>query len=667
MNVFDIAAVTSELINLIRGSRIAKIYQINHNTLLLKLRALNGEIRHLLIEAGKRIHITKYDFEKPKIPFNFCMALRKHLENGVIEDVLQYDFERIVELIIRRGSQIYRLIIEIFAEGNIILVGSNNKILHALNYRKMRDRNIVRGEDFKYPPPRGKDLRHVILKDIEVIKDFGKIEVVKALARVLSVGGLYAEEILLRSGIDKNKPCSLLTDEDLTALLNSIKEIVSQIGNWKPCLYMNESDEFIDAAPFPLTRYSNLSRITFDSFNEALDEYYAKIGLKSEIKGIEKNVELEIDNLTRILKEQEEKLHELSEKSKIYRQIGEKIFAHLHEIDFLINRIMNEKRSGKSWEEISEYLLKDKSISSSICFLSINPKNLLIQISVNDQPFNLNLRLSAQQNAAEYYEKAKKMEDKIKGLEKAMWEMKRKILEKRAEVKKKIDIASMKNSLIVRCKKEWYEKFRWFFSSEGFLVIGGKDAYTNEAIIRKYMEPQDIVFHADIPGSPFTVIKTQGKTPSEKTLREAAQFTASYSRAWKEKLEAIDVYWIKPEQISKKPPSGEYLPKGSFMIYGTKNYFRGIPLEIAIGVKKEDGLFKVIGGPPEAISNQTNLYVKIVPGKEPSGKLAKNIRSILAKMAPLEEQKKILGIAIEDIQAFIPSGRGSIRFKEEVD
>jgi len=662
MNAFDIAAVTSELSDLIKGSRIGKIYQINRNILLLKLRDPNGEIRYLLIEAGRRIHVTKYDFEKPKMPPNFCMALRKYLENGVIEDVVQYDFERIVELIIRRGGRIYRLITELFAEGNIILVGSDNKILHALNYRKMRDRNIIRGEDFKYPPPRGKDLRHVTLKDIQRIKDFGKIEVVRALTRVLGVGGLYAEEILLRSSIDKNKPCLLLTDEDLTALLNGVREITSQIGSWKPCLYVDEAGEFIDVTPFPLKRYSGFSMIKVESFNEALDEYYAKVGLKSEIKGVEKIVEREIANLTRILREQEERLRELSEKSRIYRQMGEKIFAHLHEIDFLINRVMDEKRSGKNWEEIFKSMLKDKAITPSIRFLSINPKNLTLQVSVDGQFLDLNLRLSAQQNAAKYYERAKKMEEKIKGLEKAMEETKRKILEKRAEAEKKADAAKL--PLMVRRKKEWYEKFRWFFSSEGFLVIGGRDAGTNEVIIKKYMEPRDIVLHADIPGSPFTVIKTQGKTPSEKTLREAAQFTASYSRAWKENLRAIDVYWIKPEQVSKKPPSGEYLPRGSFMIYGTKNYIRGVPLEVAIGVKREGDLFKVIGGPPEAVSKQTRLYVKIVPGKEPSGRLAKNIRFILANMAPLEDQDKILRIAIEDIQAFIPSGRGSISLEK---
>ncbi|MBS7654070.1 NFACT family protein [Candidatus Bathyarchaeota archaeon] len=659
MTAFDIAAAVSELSNLVRGSRIGKIYQLNHKILLLKLRNPGGESLQLLIEAGRRIHITKYDLEKPKKPPNFCMALRKHLENGVIEDISQYDFERISELLIRRGGQKYRLIAELFDEGNIILVGSENEILYALTYKKMRDRNILQGENFKYPPQRGKDLRHAGPEEIREIKGFGQIDIVRALTRFLGIGGLYAEEILLRSGIDKNRPCSSLTDGELSAILNSIMDLASQIGNWKPCIFIDETGAWVDTAPFPLKRYSGLNMMEMGTFNDALDEYYAKIMLKGEVEKSKDIYEGEIANLKRILQEQEENLRELTSKVKVYRQIGDKIYSHLYELDFLINRIMNEKRSGKNWDEISEVMLKEKekSVVPSIHFASINPKTLTLQVSVDGQIFDLNLKMSAQKNAAEYYEKAKKMMDKIKGLEKAIEQTKERIEKVRAEELEKEVAAS--TAIPVRRRREWYEKFRWFFSSENFLVLGGRDAATNEILIKRYMEPHDLIFHADIPGSPFVLIKTQGKTP-EKTIEEAAQFTASYSRAWKEGLRALDVYWVKPEQVSKTPPSGEYLPRGSFMIYGTKNYVRNVTLEIAIGLKRENGAFRVIGGPLEAISKQTDLFVKVVPGSEPTGKLAKSIIKALAEMSPPEERTEILKIPLEEVHAFIPLGQGSI-------
>ncbi len=662
MSSFDLAAVTAELNNLIRGSRIGKIYQINHKILLLKLRHPKGGKPQLLIEAGRRIHLTSYNFEKPKKPPNFCMALRKYLETGIIDSITQYDFERILEIVIKRGGKDYRLIVEFFNKGNIILVNSENRILHALTYRKMRDRSIMRNEEFKYPPQRGMDPRHISLEDLSKIRDFGRTEIVRALTKLLGIGGFYAEEILLRASVDKSEQCSSLSDEELNAIFKSIRTLISQVesGSYEPCLFADEHGEPVDAAPFPLKKYSNLQIIKMETFNKALDEYHVKRSVESGRKRVEDAAWREIARLERILEEQRKRLEELEAKAKAYRQIGDAIYSHLYYLSSLISRVMSEKKSGKSWDEISKEILREKerSIPPSTYFLSINPKTLAIRVSANGQAFNLNLKMSAQQNAAEYYERAKKAEDKIKGIKKAMKETRAKIEKAKTEAFKRIEAASKPPS--IRRKKEWYEKFRWFFSSDGFLVIGGKDASTNEIIIKKHVEPHDLIFHADIQGSPFAVVKTLGKTPTEETINEAACFTASYSRAWKEHLRAINVYWVKPEQVSKSPPSGQYLPKGSFMIYGKKNYVRNVPLEIAIGVKREEDSFRIIGGPVNAISKQTNLYVRLIPGKKPSGKLAKEIRIRLLSMAPPEEREEISKIPIEEIQAFIPSGLGSI-------
>jgi len=662
---FDLAAVISELSKIIEGSRIGKIYQINHKILLLKLRSPKGESHHLLIEAGKRIHLTSYDFEKPKEPPSFCMALRKYLENGIIDKIEQYDFERIIEIIVRRGDQNYRLIIEFFDKGNIILVDSENKILHALTYRKMRDRNILRGEEFKYPPKRGIDLKHVNLDDLHKMRDLGELEIVRALTRSLGLSGFYAEEILLRSGIDKSRPCISLSDEEFSTIYGVIRDLVSKVetGNHKPCIFVNEMGEWIDVAPFPLKKYSNLQTLEIETFNKALDEYYAKALVSLSVKQIEEKKGQELAALEKILEEQRRKLDDLKDKVSAYRKIGDVIFNHLYEIETLLSRIMSEKRSGKSWDEIKSILTEEKrnSIIPSTYFESINGETLTLKVSIDGEKFDLNLKMTAQQNAAEYYNMAKKSEEKIDGIERAI----KQTLEKIEAVKAgAIRIMGEVSKPPQIRRKEWYEKFRWFLSSEGFLVIGGRDTSTNDILIRKYMEQNDIVFHADIPGSPFVIIKTQGKAPGEKTLNEAACFTASYSRAWRERIRAVDVYWVKPEQVSKTPPSGEYLPKGSFMIYGAKNYIRGVPLEVAIGIKREKYGFRVIGGPVEAISKQTSLYVKIVPGDEPSGKLAKNIRSMLANMVPYEERSEALKIPIEEIQAFIPLGWGSILTKD---
>ena len=662
MSSFELAAVAAELSRIIEKTRINKIYQLNPKTILLKIRSRGGGEFNLLIEAGKRIHLTFHEFEKPKKPPNFCMALRKYLENGVIEKITQCDFERIVELNVRSGGQSYRLIAELFERGNILLIGSDGKIMHALTYRRMRDRNILRGEEYRYPPQRGVNPKNISLEHLYKLRDFGQMEVVRGLARLLGIGGFYTEEILLRAGVDKGRQCSSLNDEEVEAIFKSLREILSNVesGNYKPHLVVDGGGNYVDAAPFPLKKYCDFSLLEVETFNKALDEYYSKAVQEQGVREIEEAAEREISKLERILKEQEKNLEELAEKARIYRQIGDVIYSHLQELNHLVNRVMEEKRRGKSWDEIVKALVEEKKrgVYPSIFFENLNPDTLTLRVSVDNQTFDLNIRETAQRNASEYYERSKKIEDKIEGLRKAIEETIAKIESIKSEAGREIQRREKQRKPYR--KREWYEKFRWFYSSEGFLVIGGRDASTNEAIIRKYMEENDIVFHADIPGSPFVVIKTHGRQPGDETINEAAQFTASYSRAWREQIRSIDVYWVKPEQISKAPPSGEYLPRGSFMIYGDRNYVRNVPLEVAIGVVREGDEWRIIGGSAKAISKRTNLYVKIVPGKTPSGKLAKEIRSILADMAPPGGKEEILNIPLEEIQAFIPLGKGDI-------
>jgi predicted ribosome quality control (RQC) complex YloA/Tae2 family protein len=251
-------------------------------------------------------------------------------------------------------------------------------------------------------------------------------------------------------------------------------------------------------------------------------------------------------------------------------------------------------------------------------------KNMKVEIDITK---------TVEQNAAFYYEKAKKSKKKIIGAEQALQQTQKKLLTIKPEIKKK----DLKEVIIK--KKKWYEKFRWFTSSEGFLCIGGRDATTNDIIVRKQMQKEDLVLHTEIVGSPFFLIKSEGKPVGVKTIEEAAQATASYSRAWKHGITITDVYCVKPEQVKKELG----LPKGTFMIHGKRNYFKPI-LQLAIG-KKED---IIIGGPVTAIIHQTKDYLIIDQGEMKTSDMAKAI-------------KAKLGGTLEEIQSFLPPGRGRLK------
>lgn len=243
---------------------------------------------------------------------------------------------------------------------------------------------------------------------------------------------------------------------------------------------------------------------------------------------------------------------------------------------------------------------------------------------------------SLEENASLYYEEAKKCKKKIEGATAVIERTKKQLaaLEKEKPKQKAVK---------VQRKKQWFEKFRWFKSSEGFLVICGRDATSNEIIMKKHTEINDVVFHTEAPGSPFCVVKADNKVVGEATLNETAIETASYSKAWKLGIAYAEVFWVNPNQVSKTAESGEFLQKGSFMVRGKKNKLK-VGLEIAIGSK--DGL--IIGGPVDAVKAETDKYVVVIQGGDKASDLAKQIR-------------KRIGGDLDDIIFFLPAGGGKLK------
>jgi len=226
----------------------------------------------------------------------------------------------------------------------------------------------------------------------------------------------------------------------------------------------------------------------------------------------------------------------------------------------------------------------------------------------------LNLRKSVQENANEYFEKAKKSRRKIEGAQKTIERFE-------AELGKLQQEAIVQQTARKKVPLEWYEKFRWFISSEGFLCIGGRDATSNEVVIKKHTDKNDVVFHTELPGSPFFVIKTDGKKPGEATMQETADATATFSKAWKLGISYAEVFAVAPSQVSKQALTGEYMAKGAFMVTGKRTLFQG-KIGLAIGALE---IGKVMGGPENAIRAQCKTFFTIIQGKEKPTTCAKFI------------------------------------------
>ncbi|PIN80805.1 hypothetical protein COV13_02980 [Candidatus Woesearchaeota archaeon CG10_big_fil_rev_8_21_14_0_10_32_9] len=258
---------------------------------------------------------------------------------------------------------------------------------------------------------------------------------------------------------------------------------------------------------------------------------------------------------------------------------------------------------------------------------------------------------SLEENAQEYYERAKKAKKKLTGAKQALEETRKKA---NLELKKK-EASALKSKLVTlekSRKKEWYEKFRWFLSSDNFLVIGGRDASTNEIVVKKHMDQDDLVYHTDAPGSPFVIIKNPDKKEIPKeTKEEAACFAATFSKAWDLGIKRVEVFEVDPEQVSKQAKSGEYISKGAFMVQGKRTHYTPV-LSLAVGYFNEPsspGLKVIMSGPESAVKKKCEKSISLTQGDLKKGDVAK----LLMKKFDLASNESILSC--------LPSGKFSVK------
>ena len=247
----------------------------------------------------------------------------------------------------------------------------------------------------------------------------------------------------------------------------------------------------------------------------------------------------------------------------------------------------------------------------------------------------LDPRESLMQNIASYRQEAKKYRSKASGAEKA-------ILETLKESQKQ-----NVQSTSVKKKREWVDAFHHFLTSKNSLVIGGRNAKQNDALFAKHCAPNEWFLHADIRGSPAVVVKNAASAPiantaatsiataTEAELQEAAQFTASFSSAWKRGFGSVDVYAVLSSQVSKHSHGG-YIDQGGFAINGERKWFKNTLLGLYICLNEDTLQFFL----RPILAGSTKLCVKILPGDKEKNAASKAIKAYFAKKL-FESGKKV--------------------------
>jgi len=615
MNAVDLVAVTAELSDML-PCWVHKVYQSDTKTIYIRLNTKNKEKINILIDPGKRMHQIAELPSLPKLPPQYAMFLRKYINGGKITAISQYGLQRTISIDIQKSAQLFHLIIELFDDGNVILCAEDYTIIHPLVRHKFKERTILPGVVYQFMSP---DVSQITREEFVNQLAQDDRDVVRALAIGSYLGGMYAEYICDITQIPKETAAA---DANADHIYDAIHTLLTKVKTKQTPVITEKGCNPIDIGiPIQTGPY--------ETYWQALEVFYplAIPKTKSEKRPFISREDRIRTQQERAIRTFEQKIAENERKLElIYEnyQLVSDVIATLHAVS-----------KQRSWQEIWNILQTDKTGPGSKV-RAVFADKAAVELDIG-LPVFLYVHETLEANCTHYYEEIKKFKRKIQGAKIAM--------EKIQPQKQR------KTPQFTKPKKKWYHRFRWFYTSDNTLVVGGKDAGQNEELVKKYLEGKDTFVHADVFGASVVIVKGQTEN-----WDEVSEFAASYSGAWRSGHFFADVYAARPDQVSKTTESGEYVSRGSFIVRGERQWFKDVPLQVMIGLAIKP-ITQVIGGPQKAISPRVEYGVTLIPGMyEPNDVAKKAVKILREKIPPSDASALKFALHTEAIAAFVPPG-----------
>ena len=699
MTSFDIHRMVSELQFLI-NARCKKTYQPHHEQVVLRLKPKDLPQKDLVIIRGQRLYISSRDRPMPNQPAPFAMLLRKHLANARIEEISQIGFDRVIKFVFDAKMGRRELIIECFRNGNLILLDENGIIIKPLTHSKIRGRIIKKG--VPYESPKGSINPTTLTKEeFQKILSSSDVELVKALAININLGGQQAELLCEKAGIDGKKlakeiSTNIESENIFNELNNLLENLIKNTGGYlllnseeitKTKSEIDNADDLssrddlfseltFESNPMKTTEKENVLQIHFENYNDAIDTWFGRHDSGATARRIHekmiseqpKGLDSESEKLSRRLISQQKSLGKFDKEIDGNRKKGLAIQEKSEQIDYLITQV-NQMIVETGWLAFSKTALELEYISK----IDAKEKKIFLKLPDDGGTVWINIEISAQLNAQTYFAKAKKLKDKSEGARDALIETE-KLLKKatKSELKRK---ESDHVTTIKRAKRFWFERHRWTIIDGMNLFVGGRDAKSNDALIKKHMRNEDLYFHADLHGAASCVSKLKigfevDKNPppylpkgvksfricdsmehsefSDIAINQAANMALIWSRGWNGGGGAGTSFWVKPGQVSKTAESGEFVAKGAFIVRGNRNWIKDLEMKMAIGLICINGIPLLLGGTSEIVSSLCTRWAEIQPSMQK--------KEVLANLI-----SKNTGLVTDDILPILP---GSCEIKE---
>jgi predicted ribosome quality control (RQC) complex YloA/Tae2 family protein len=626
----DVKALVIELNSVLNGYYISSIHHVTENSFIFRLRNSIGDEKRLIV-CSKGAWITKRDLAKRGFVTPMLRVLRDKLLRLKLREVVQPNSERIIIFNFANHAE-FKLVVELFGKGNVILSDRDDKIVALINKIRGKSRTLLPDIQYTLPKPRGIDPYNFTYNNLQGLKKSGQ-NLSKWLITNIAISKKYVNEILERAGVDGNRKGHELSKDDLDTIWYSLQEILEKINKAKGYIVF-EKDSVLEVMPIKPKSFKEFKVKELSSFNEALDESLTNLIVKKKLGEELEKERAKVEELSKGIERLMQSIEKEKKRAIMLREIANMLFS------FQFNEVIKYAKVVN---------LKLEKINDELC------------AKIGNEQYGLNYK-DAPKLASKLFELAKESEKKVRAMENALHrlEAQRSKYEKGLEMIVKRKEEEVKR--VVR-RKEWFERYRWFKTSNGLLAIGGRDASSNDSIVRRYMEKNDLIFHADLHGSPFFILKTLGKGIEEikQDIEEVGQAVVCFSSAWKSQFVSADAYFVKPEQIGLQAPPGMYLPKGSFMIYGKKEFLKGLRLELALGIVRLNKSYTITCGPVSAIKAHAIAYVKIVPFSIKVSEVAKNI---MKEFLSSGFQDIMKNFTLDDIIRILPAGGAKIVGKE---
>lgn len=556
-----IANIVHELNASILDGRINKIAQPEPDELLLTIKLPRGQKR-LYISASASlplIYLTDTNKPSPMTAPNFCMLLRKHIQNGRITGIYQPKLERIICFEIEHLDELgdlckKKLIVEIMGKhSNIIFCNEEGMIIDSIKHvssQMSSVREVLPGRTYFIPDTMEK--LDPLTVDISRFSDGLRkkpMPLSKALYTTFTgVSPVVAEEICYLSGIESGITPSELSEDVMLHLFNQFSLYFEQVtlSAFTPAIYY-KGPEPKEYAALPLTHFSMYEKKDFSSISQLLETFYSEKNNLTRIR--QKSVDLRrvVQNaLERNRKKYDLQFKQIrdTENRDKYKVYGELIHTYGYHLE----------EGAKKLEAMNYYT------------------NEMITIPLDPQK-------SAIDNAKKYFEKYNKQKRTFEALTELIQETKDEITYLES-VSNSLDIALSEDDLIqikeelteagfirrkyTKKKEKILSKPFHYISSDGYHIYVGKNNLQNEELTFHFAVGNDWWFHAKgVPGS-HVIVKTNGDELPDRTFEEAGRLAAYYSK--NRGAEKVEIDYVEKKHVKK--PNGS---KPGFVVYYT-NY-----------------------------------------------------------------------------------------------